>query len=103
MADPHPNNMHLRLFDIRNIVGALLGIYGVLLIIAGLVPGVLRSHDNKAATADRVDLYVGTSANWWVGLVLIAVAAVFFTWAMLRPVRVDVHALEEESPSDAEH
>ncbi|MCW2653832.1 MAG: hypothetical protein JWR32_4808 [Mycobacterium sp.] len=103
MADTHRNEVHLRLFDIRNIVGALLGIYGVLLIIAGLVPGVLRTHDNKAAASDRVDLYAGTSANWWVGLVLVAVAAVFFTWAMLRPLRVDVHALEQESPSETEH
>ena len=86
-----------QLFDIRNIVGALLGIYGVLLTIAGFVPGMLRTHDNKAAAGDRVNLYVGTDANWWVGLVLIGIALLFFVWAVLRPHRVEeVGALKRE-------
>jgi hypothetical protein len=77
-----------RLFDIRNIIGALLAIYGVLLTIAGLFPAILSDHDSSAA-GNRADLYVGTDANWWVGLILLAVAAGFFGWALLRPVRVD--------------
>jgi hypothetical protein len=77
-----------RLFDIRNIVGALLGIFGVLLTIAGFVPGLLGPR--QASTAhNQVDLYIGTSANWWVGLALIAVSATFIGWALLRPVAVD--------------
>jgi hypothetical protein len=80
--------MFTRLFDIRNIVGALLGIFGVLLTIAGFVPGLLGPR--QASTAhNHVDLYVGTSANWWVGLALIAVSATFIVWALLRPVPVD--------------
>lgn len=80
--------MFARLFDIRNIVGALLGIFGVLLTIVGFVPGLLGPR--HASTAhNRVDLYVGTSANWWVGLALIAVSAGFIVWALLRPVRID--------------
>jgi hypothetical protein len=75
------------LFDIRNIIGALLGIYGVVLTIAGFAPGLLREHDQ--ASDNPVDLYFGTDANWWVGLVLIGVAAVFILWALLRPVRVE--------------
>jgi hypothetical protein len=75
------------LFDIRCIVGLLLGIYGVLLTIAGLAPAVSGRHNDPAAAGNRVDLYVGTDANWWVGLVLIGVAAVFFAWAVLRPIR----------------
>ena len=78
-----------QLFDIRNIVGALLGIYGVLLTVAGFVPGMLRTHDIKAAGSDRVNMYVGTDANWWVGLVLIGIALLFFGWAVLRPHRVE--------------
>ncbi len=89
MASPQNERVLTRLFDIRNIVGALLGIYGVLLTIAGLVPSMLRDHDNAAATGDRVDLYVGTDANWWVWLILIGVAVVFFTWAIVRPHRAD--------------
>lgn len=77
------------LFDIRCIIGLLLGIYGVLLTVAGLFPAILGPHRDPAAAGNRVDLYVGTDANWWVGLVLIGIAAVFFTWAVLRPVRAD--------------
>lgn len=75
------------LFDIRNIIGALLAIYGVVLTIAGLAPGLLQEHE-KGAANNSVDLYVGTDANWWVGLILIGVAIVFIAWALLRPVEV---------------
>jgi hypothetical protein len=86
-----------RLFDIRNIVGALLGIFGVLLTIAGFAPAVLGPHSPSNAH-NKVDLYVGTSANWWVGLVLIAVSAIFIGWALLRPVPVD--EIPSETPTD---
>ena len=33
------------LFDIRNVIGALLAIYGVILTIAGFAPGLLRERD----------------------------------------------------------
>jgi hypothetical protein len=80
-----------QLFDIRNVIGALLGIYGVVLTIAGFAPGLLREREkgSDGAVANPVDLYFGTEANWWVGLALIAVAVVFFAWAMLRPVKAD--------------
>ena len=81
--------MLARLFDIRNIVGALLLIYGVLLTIAGFFPGILRAHDDTAAASDRVNLYVGTDANWWVGLILIGVAVAFVLWAFVRPHHAD--------------
>ena len=77
------------LFDVRNIIGALLGIYGVVLTIAGFAPGLLGDH-RSSATDNPVDLYVGTDANWWVGLALIVVAVVFFAWAALRPVADEV-------------
>jgi hypothetical protein len=81
------------LFDIRNVIGALMAIYGVVLTIAGFAPGLLRERD-KGANINPVDLSFGTDANWWVGLALIGVAVVFFAWAWLRPVRV------EETPAD---
>ena len=89
MAVPHTNGVLARLTDIRNIIGALLAIYGVVLTIAGFVPAVLRDHSDPAAAANRSDLYVGTDANWWVGLVLLAIAVGFFVWAVVRPLRVD--------------
>lgn len=78
-----------QLFDIRNVIGALLGIYGVVLTIAGFAPGLLRERD-KGAADNPVDLYFGTDANWWVGVALIVVSVVFFTWAALRPVKPEV-------------
>lgn len=89
MAVPHANRVLSHLFDIRNIIGALLAIYGVVLTIVGIAPGVLRTHADPAAAANRSDLYVGTDANWWVGLVLVGVAAGFFVWALVRPLRAD--------------
>jgi hypothetical protein len=77
-----------QLFDIRNVIGTLLAIYGVVLTIAGFAPGLLRERE-KGAANNPVDLYFGTDANWWVGLALIGVAVVFFVWAWLRPVRVE--------------
>lgn len=90
-----PKKTVSRVFDIRNIIGALLGIYGVLLVIAGLAPGLVASHDDALATGNKVDLYVGTDANWWVGLALLAAAAIFVAWAALRPVVVDVDAQKD--------
>lgn len=76
-----------RLFDIRSIIGALMAIYGVVLLVAGLALGLLAEHESGQAD-NRVDLYIGTDANWWVGAALLAVAAIFFAWAYLRPVAV---------------
>jgi hypothetical protein len=76
------------LFDIRNVIGLLMAIYGVVLTIAGFAPALLRERE-KGARDNPVDLYFGTDANWWVGLALIVVAAVFFAWAALRPVPVE--------------
>jgi hypothetical protein len=85
-----PRKPVARIFDIRNIIGALLAIYGILLTIAGFAPGLVAAHDDGATAGNTVDLYVGTDANWWVGLALLAVAAVFVAWAALRPVVAEV-------------
>ncbi|MCT7661455.1 hypothetical protein [Mycobacterium deserti] len=84
-----PSSKLTQIFDIRNVIGALMAIYGVVLTIAGFVPALLRERD-KGASNNPVDLYFGTEANWWVGLALLAVAAVFFAWAALRPVKEEV-------------
>ncbi len=86
------------LFDIRNVIGALMAIYGVVLTIAGFAPGLLRERE-KGASNNPVDLYFGTEANWWVGLALIGVAVAFFAWAWLRPVRVEETSSSTESAS----
>ena len=63
-------------FDIRNIIGVLLGIYGVALLLAGIF-------------ADpETDKTGGVNANLWTGLGLAAAALVFLVWARLRPIVV---------------
>jgi hypothetical protein len=63
-------------FDIRNIIGGLLGLYGVILALAGL----LGEHEP--------DKTGGVNANLWTGLALVVVALLFFGWARLRPIEV---------------
>lgn len=97
MSTPKPNRNNgpaFHLFDIRNIIGALLEIYGVVLLIAGVAPNILADrHDD--AVGNRVNLYIGTDANWWVGVVLLGVAAIFFAWAYFRPVHVEETSKDE--------
>jgi hypothetical protein len=87
------------IFDVRNIIGSLLGIYGVVLTIAGFAPGLLGDH-HSAATNNPVDLSVSTDANWWVGLALIGVSVLFIGWALLRPVQLPE---TESQPTESEH
>ena len=63
-------------FDIRNFIGALLGIYGVILIAMGLFGD------------QSLDKTGGVNANLWAGLGLAVVSAAFVTWARLRPIIV---------------
>jgi hypothetical protein len=71
-------------FDIRVFIASLIGIYGIVLLIAGLVQG-----DNQLTKTDGVNL------NLLAGIVMIVVSALFLVWARLRPVVV--HAVP---PSD---
>ena len=69
-------------FDIRNIIGLLLGTYGVILLLAGLF-------------ADKsLDKTGGVNANLWTGIALAVAAAVFLTWARVKPIVV---------PEEVEH
>jgi hypothetical protein len=65
-------------FDVRNVIAALLGFYGVVLVIVGIVD---RSGDALEKTG-------GINANLYVGLALLAVAAAFALWSWLRPIVV---------------
>jgi drug/metabolite transporter (DMT)-like permease len=71
------------LFDIRNIIGALLAIYGVVL----LLLAIFGSPGN--AVEDR-------GANLWMGIALLVAGAFFLVWARMRPIVVDEAALERE-------
>jgi drug/metabolite transporter (DMT)-like permease len=64
------------LFDIRTIVGALLGTYGVVLVVTGLV------NDTAAEQAKTG----GININLWAGIGMGAVGLFFLAWVLLRPV-----------------
>ena len=73
------------LFDIRTIIGLLLGIYGVILVVTSFF-----TSDEQLQKADGVDV------NLWTGLGLLAAALVFVAWARLRPIVVP------DDPEDAD-
>ena len=63
-------------FDVRNIIGALLGIYGVILLLMGIFNG-----DGGPKSGD-------VNSNLWAGLVLLVVGVIFLVWARTKPIVV---------------
>src|SRR5699024_11382828 len=61
-------------FDIRNFIGVLLAIFGIILVFAGLV----------GFTPDEARRTGGIDANLWTGIGLIVAAIVFIGWAKVR-------------------
>jgi uncharacterized membrane protein len=84
-AQSEPTRSKAGLFDVRNIVGALLFLYGVILLVASF-----GTSDVQKAKAN------GINANLWVGLVLAVVGALFVVWAVTRPIVVDEEQLERD-------
>jgi hypothetical protein len=78
MAERSSGTKQAGAFDIRVFIGALLGIYGVILTLTGL----FGTSDEGLAKADGVNI------NLWTGLALLLSSAVFVGWARLRPVVV---------------
>ena len=80
------------LFDIRFIIGGLMGIYGVILTLLGL----FGDHTDKTK-ADDVNI------NLWAGLVMLAAAIAFGVWARLRPIIVPDHVETEDDDRPPAH
>lgn len=79
-----------RLFDIRNVIAALLGLYGIGLLIAGLLPGLAEAGAGQAPRGQNpIDMAAGSTANLWVGAGMLLFAAAFAAWAALKPPRAD--------------
>jgi drug/metabolite transporter (DMT)-like permease len=66
-------------FDIRNVIGLLIGFYGVVLIVVGLFADSSRQ---LAKTG-------GVNANLWAGIAMAVVSAAMLLWSRLRPVVVE--------------
>jgi hypothetical protein len=62
-------------FDIRRIIGGLFILYGVVLIVTGVVGS--DEVKNKAA---------GINVNLWTGLGMLVVGILMIVWALTRPV-----------------
>jgi len=72
-------------YDVRTFIAGLIGLYGVVLVIMGLVG---NSADDNTKTGH-------VNANLWAGIVMVVVAIGFAVWTWLRPVVVDERAVEE--------
>lgn len=79
-------------FDIRNFIGVLLGIFGIILTIAGFVD----------YTPDEAERTGGIDANLWTGIGLIITAIVFLLWARLRPLHLSGAETKEETDEDGD-
>jgi len=73
-----PDKKTVGVFDIRFIIGGLIGLYGVILTFLGL----FDASDKELARGD------GLNINLWAGLGMLVVGAAFILWARLRPVIV---------------
>jgi drug/metabolite transporter (DMT)-like permease len=78
------------LLDIRRIIAGLLGLYGVILVVAGIVGS--SESKNKAA---------GVNINLWAGIVLLLIAAFFLVWALTRPLSEELEEAEAEGSATA--
>lgn len=77
-------------FDIRNIIGLLVGIYGLLLVIAGIFldPGTNPDTQLQKSSGDNI----------WVGIALIVTAVIFFAWTKMKPIVVDESQIPASKP-----
>jgi hypothetical protein len=80
------------LFDIRNIIGSLVLIYGVVLIIMGLM-------NSSEADLERSD---GFNINLWAGVAMTALGVFFILWSFLRPVVVQTTEVVVDEDTGAE-
>lgn len=92
MSHPTTTRQHSAgLFDIRNIIGTLLGIYGAILLLMGIFAD---------PAFDRTG---GVNANLWAGIALLVVCAVMLLWARLRPTYVPEGAAAEAGGEEIGH
>jgi hypothetical protein len=64
-------------FDIRVVIAVLIGVYGLVLTILGIIA--------DPAEVDKAD---GLNINLWGGIAMLVFAAVFVAWSRLRPIVV---------------
>jgi hypothetical protein len=78
------------LFDIRFIIGSLIGLYGLIILITGLF--------TSDAQIDKSD---GLNINLWAGIGMLVVGIGFGLWARLRPIVVPADPKSEAAEPPA--
>jgi hypothetical protein len=76
-------------FDVRNVIAALIGLYGVVLVLMGV-------FGDSAAQQDKTG---GVNANLWAGIGMLVFAAAFALWSRLRPVVVEERPADDDRPA----
>jgi hypothetical protein len=82
--DPASETKVHRLFDLRWVIAGLLSLYGVVLIVRGILDG--SAELQKAA---------GVRINLWTGIGLLIVGLLFAAWAALRPLQPPTEAHQD--------
>lgn len=80
------------LFDIRFIIGALIGLYGLIILVTGFF-----TSDAQVARAD------GLNINILAGIGMIVVSVGFGLWARLRPIVVPAEPAGDEAADRPAH
>jgi len=75
--------------DIRNVIGSLLTIYGVILLLMGVFGDTAPEKTG------------GVNANLWSGIALLVVGVGFLAWVRIRPIVVP-ETVSRETPSPTE-
>lgn len=78
-ADAPPSTTATSLFDLRNVIALLFGVYGVVLVVTGAVSG--NDPANLAKTG-------GSNLNLDTGIAMLVVGALFVVWVLARPLRL---------------
>jgi len=90
-ADAQPKTVGA--FDVRVIIGAVIGLFGAILLIMGLFFGSQSELDKSG----------GIPANLIAGIVMLAITVIFIAWSRLRPILLPPEAeLEAEAAPTAE-
>ena len=80
------------LFDLRTIIGGLFTLYGVVLIVYGIL-------DSQA----QIDKAAGVRINLWTGLGMLALGLAFLAWMKLRPLTTEqIIEAQKEDPEEEE-
>lgn len=86
-ADAPASTTASRLFDLRSVIALLFGVYGIVLLVMGLVSG--NDPANLAKTG-------GTNLNLDTGIGMLVIGALFVLWVRLRPLAVPAAPAEAD-------